>query len=142
MYSNRDKIVKKANEQTTEIEDEVARALFELENKKVESPEDIKKVKLCSAKYYGEDDKKVLHVMVPYPLFSVVKKNYLTIVPYLENKFKCTVALTARRTILSKYGTLSSTFVEKRKGSEKRPYSRTLTSVHNSYLEDIVPFLP
>eukprot|EP00826_Nyctotherus_ovalis_P000097 TRINITY_DN0_c1444_g1_i3.p1 TRINITY_DN0_c1444_g1~~TRINITY_DN0_c1444_g1_i3.p1 ORF type:complete len:216 (-),score=109.80 TRINITY_DN0_c1444_g1_i3:54-701(-) len=130
MYSNRDKIVKKANEQTTEIEDEVAKAFFELENKKVDSPEDIKKVKLCSARYYSEGDKKVLHVTVPYPLFALVRKNYLTIVPYLENKFKCTVALTARRTILSKY--------EKRKGSEKRPYSRTLTSVHNSYLEDII----
>eukprot|EP00826_Nyctotherus_ovalis_P026334 TRINITY_DN2058_c0_g1_i1.p2 TRINITY_DN2058_c0_g1~~TRINITY_DN2058_c0_g1_i1.p2 ORF type:complete len:108 (-),score=42.23 TRINITY_DN2058_c0_g1_i1:180-503(-) len=107
MYSNREKIVKKPNEQTTEVEDEVAKTFFELENKKVDSPEDIKKIKLVSAKYYGQDDKKILHIVVPYPLFGLVKKNYLTIVPYLENKFKCTVALTARRTIISKYGIFS-----------------------------------
>ena len=105
MYSNRDKIVKKSSEQTTETEDEVAKAFFELENKKIESPEDIKKIKLNSAKYYGEDNKKVLHIVVPYPLFALVKKNNSTIVPYFEGKFKCTVALTACRTILSKYGT-------------------------------------
>lgn len=139
MYSNRDKIVKKPNEQTTETEDEVAKAFFELENKKVDSPEDIKKIKLTSAKYFGEGEKKVLHIVVPYPLFALVKKNHLTVVPYLENKFKCTVALTARRTILSKYGIFPLLmFIEKRKGSEKRPFSRTLTAVHNSYLEDIV----
>ena len=105
MYSNRDKIVKKDKGQTTEIEDEVGKALFELENNsKVEFPEDIKQLKLASAKYYGEGDNKVLHIVIPYPLFNFVRKNYTTLIRYLESKFKCTVGFTAQRTILSKYG--------------------------------------
>lgn len=106
MYSNRDKIVKKAGATATEIEDEVAKALFELENSTKEAPvvADIKKLKLSGAQYLGEGDKKVLHIIVPYPLYSLVRKHHAAIVPYLEGKFKCTVALTAQRTILSKYG--------------------------------------
>ena len=107
MYSNRDKIAKKDKAQTTEIEDEVGKARFELENNsKVEYPEDIKQLKLTSAKYYGEGDKKVLHIVIPYALFHLVRKNYSTLIRYLESKFKCTVGLTAQRTILSKYGIL------------------------------------
>ncbi len=145
MYSNRDKIVKKAGATTTEIEDEVAKALFELENNTKEAPvaEDIKKLKLVAAQYHGEGDKKVLHIVVPYPLFALVRKHYSAIVPYLENKFKCTVALTAQRTILSKYGIFYYTSpIEKRKGSQKRPRSRTLTAVHDAFLEDIVMLRP
>lgn len=144
MYSNRDKIVKKGKATATEIEDEVAKALFELENNaKVQAPEDIKKIKLSAAQYLGEGDKKVLHIVIPYPLYSLIKKNHSTIVPYLEGKFKCPVVLTAQRTILSKYGTLHlTTFIEKRKGSQKRPRSRTLTAVHDAFLEDIVMLRP
>ena len=107
MYSNRDKIVKKDKGQTSETEDEVAKALFELENNsKVEYPEDIKKLQLASAEYYGKGDQKVLHIVVPFTLFPLVRKNHSVLIRYLEGKFKCTVGLTAQRTILSKYGML------------------------------------
>ena len=109
MYSNRDKIAKKGNVSATEIEDEVAKALFELENNIKEAPvvADIKKIKLASAQYVGDAEKKILHIVVPYPLYSLVRKNHGAIVSHLETKFKCPVALTAQRTILSKYGTES-----------------------------------
>ena len=106
MYSNREKIAKKGNVAATETEDEVAKALFELENNVKDAPvEEIKKIKLSGAQYIVEGEKKILHIMVPYPLYALVKKNHATIISYLEGKFKCSVAITAQRTILSKYGT-------------------------------------
>ena len=131
MYSNRDKIAKKGEVKPTEIEDEVAKTLFELENSaKPEIVAEIKQVKLAQAQYHGEGDNRILQIMVPFPVYAIAKKHYTTIVPYLEGKFKCPVVMIAQRTILSKY--------EKRKGSQKRPRSRTLAAVHEAYLNDIV----
>ena len=105
MYSNREKIAKKGNAAATETEDEVAKALFELENSiKDASVAEIKKIKLSGAQYLGEGEKKILHITVPYPLYALVRKNHAVVVSYLEGKFKCPVAITAQRTILSKYG--------------------------------------
>ena len=106
MYSNRDKIVKKANEKPNETEDEVAKALFELENhvKEAEVPK-IKSVKFSHAQYLTEGAIKILHITVPFPILATIHQNYSIIVPYLESKFKCPVVVVAQRTILSKYGT-------------------------------------
>jgi hypothetical protein len=140
MYSNRDKIVKKGDAKTTEIEDEVAKALFELENTtKDEQAETIKKIKLASAAYVADkSDLKVLLIVVPFPLYTHVRKCYATTVAHLERKFGCRVVIVAQRRILSRYGTCPTLFLEKRKGSQKRPHNRTLTAVHDAYLEDIV----
>ena len=109
MYSNRDKIVKKGKEAATETEDEVAKALFELQNNtKAPVSEEIKKIKLSKAQYFGEGNQKILHITVPYPLFALVRNNFQAIVPHLEDKFKCPVAFTAQRTILSKYGIMAT----------------------------------
>ena len=105
MYSGRDKIVKKKNEKTSETEDEVAKALFELENTQVEGGvEGIKKVKFTNAEYLTEGENKVLLIVVPFPLYIYVKKNYAAITNYLAGKFKVPVFIVAQRTILSKYG--------------------------------------
>ncbi len=108
MYSNRDKIVKKGNVKPTETEDEVAKALFEFENSlkdvSAEKTKQIKQIKLASAQYVTEGGNKVLLVMVPFPLYHVVRENFNQILPYLEGKFKCPVALVAQRTILSRHG--------------------------------------
>lgn len=105
MYSNRDKLIKKKEEKATETEDEVAKALFELENAvKPEKQEEIKKIKLLRAQYLIEKDVKVLLIVVPYPLLGLVKKNYAGIIQSLETKFKCPVVIVAHRTIMSKYG--------------------------------------
>jgi small subunit ribosomal protein S7e len=105
MYSGRDKIVKKKDEKTTETEDEVAKAFFELENTNVEGGvEGIKKVKFTKAEYVSEGENKVLLIVVPFPLYTYVKKNFATISNYLAGKFKVPVFLVAQRTILSKYG--------------------------------------
>ena len=109
MYSNRDKIVKKNKANPSETEDEVAKALFELENNVKEVNKDanidnIKKIKLSGAQYLNLAEKKILHIFVPYKIFPLVRQNFSTVVPYLENKFKCPVVIVGQRTILSKYG--------------------------------------
>jgi len=110
MYSNRDKIVKKANEKPNETEDEVAKALFELENHVKETEvSKIKSVKFSHAQYLTEGAIKILHITVPFPILATIHKNYAIIVPYLEGKFKCPVVVVAQRTILSKYGILNLT---------------------------------
>ena len=105
MYSNRDKIVKKGDVKPTETEDEVAKALFELENSAAkEIVADIKKLKLTEAKYHTQGENKVLQITVPFTIHPFVRLHYKDIVPYLETKFKCPVGIIAERTILSKYG--------------------------------------
>lgn len=105
MYSNRDKIAKKGDAKPTDVEEEVAKILFELENAvPKEIVGDVKKLKLTEAKYHTQGDNKVLQITVPYPLHALVKAHYKDIVPFLETKFKVPVGIVAQRTILSKYG--------------------------------------
>ena len=131
MYSNRDKIVKKGEAKTTELEDEVAKALFELDNSAKEHVEQVKKFKFANATYVdSKAGVKALLIVVPYPLYASARQGFGTIVKALEEKFSCPVVIVAQRKILSKY--------EKRKGSQKRPMNRTLTAVHDAYLDDVV----
>lgn len=106
MYSGRDKIIKKGKEKATEIEDEVAKALFELENTQIETGvEGIKKIKFTKAQTFTmEGDAKALIIYVPYPLFPLVKKDFVHINKFMTAKFKCPVFIVAERVILSKYG--------------------------------------
>merc|ERR1719261_1981138 len=72
-----------------------------------------------------------LVVFVPFRCWSKVQKIQGRLVRELEKKFqKKHVVLVAQRTILDKNF--------KRKGISCRPRSRTLTSVHESILDDIV----
>ncbi len=109
MYSNRDKIVKKGNVKPTEIEEEAAKALFEFENTlkdaSAEKTKKVKQIKLASAQYVVDGGNRVLLIMIPFPLYHIVRENFNEILPYLEGKFKCPVALVAQRTILSRHGT-------------------------------------
>jgi len=106
MYSSKDKIIKDKDAKTSEIEEEVAKALVELENNSKDAGADLKKLKINAASYLGEGDKRILHIVVPYPLLALVRKNHSTLINNLETKFKVPVAITGKRTILSKYGIL------------------------------------
>lgn len=69
--------------------------------------------------------------MIPYTPFKLyVKPNHARIVTELEKKTKRHVILISQRTMMKKN--------TKRAGLRIRPRSRTLTSVQNSMLEDIV----
>merc|ERR1711904_322318 len=75
--------------------------------------------------------RKATVIFVPYRAWKSVKKIHGRLIREMEKKLsKRHVVFTAERTILGK------TF--RRKGLTVRPRSRTLTSVHESILEDIV----
>merc|ERR1719221_2142296 len=109
MINARKKILKEKGAAPTELEEEVAKALFEIEVK----------------------NRIALVVHVPYRVWKSVCKIQGRLIRELEKKFsKKHVIFVAKRTILDKNF--------RRKGLNMRPRSRTLTSVHESVLEDIV----
>merc|ERR1712232_1249283 len=114
------------------LEEEVAKALFDIE---VSPSSDIKSelrdVFISSAKEIDVKQKKAVIVHVPYRAWQTVKKIQGRLIRELEKKFsKRHVVFVANRTILDKNF--------RRKGLKVRPRSRTLTSVHENILEDIV----
>lgn len=69
-------------------------------------------------------------IMIHYRSLAAVKKVHTRLVSELEKRFARPVVLIFQRTILPKY--------LKSKGQQKRPYSRTLTVVHDNILEDLM----
>merc|ERR1719434_589156 len=92
----------------------------------------MKDVVISSAKEIdGVKGQRIIIVHIPYRSWRTVVKIQNRLVRELEKKFtKKHVILVANRTILDKNF--------RRKGYQVRPRSRTLTSVHESILEDVV----
>merc|ERR1719378_1676048 len=109
MQLARKKIVKEKGAAPNELEEEVAKALEELEVKA---------------------GRKVAVVIVPFRSWKSVQKIQGRLIRELEKKFsKRHVVFTANRTILNKNF--------RSQGFQIRPRSRTLTSVQEQVLEDI-----
>uniref|UniRef100_A0A7S1AY43 40S ribosomal protein S7 n=1 Tax=Noctiluca scintillans TaxID=2966 RepID=A0A7S1AY43_NOCSC len=127
------KIVKEKGAALNEAEEQVAKALIEIETSPSnEIKSEVKDVVISSAKEIdGVKGQRVIIVHVPYRSWRTVVKIQSRLVRELEKKFtKKHIVLVANRTILDKNF--------RRKGYQVRPRSRTLTSVHESILEDIV----
>ena len=56
------------------------------------------------AEYVTEGENKALVIVVPFPLYPLVKKNFAAVTNFMAGKFKVPVFIIAQRTILSKYG--------------------------------------
>lgn len=75
--------------------------------------------------------RKAAVVVIPFnSLKALAKGGQKKLIPELEKKLKMPVVITAKRTIQSK-------FLKAHK-SQMRPRSRTLTSVHEAILEDLI----
>eukprot|EP00929_Paragymnodinium_shiwhaense_P052034 TRINITY_DN2609_c1_g1_i1.p2 TRINITY_DN2609_c1_g1~~TRINITY_DN2609_c1_g1_i1.p2 ORF type:complete len:194 (-),score=81.35 TRINITY_DN2609_c1_g1_i1:52-633(-) len=132
MLNARKKIVKEKGQTPTELEEEVAKALFDIE---VSPSSDIKSelrdIYITGAKEVDVKQKKAVIVNFPYRCWATVKKIQGRLIRELEKKFsKRHVVFMANRTILDKNF--------KRKGLKTRPRNRTLTAVQDSILEDII----
>mmetsp|Transcript_87636 Transcript_87636/g.151804 ORF Transcript_87636/g.151804 Transcript_87636/m.151804 type:complete len:195 (+) Transcript_87636:65-649(+) len=134
MITTRKKIVKDKGVAPTELEDEVARALLDIEVSP-SSPikADLHDIYISGAKELEvKQGRKAVIVYFPFRVWKSVGKIHGPLIRELEKKFggKRPVIFVANRTILDKNF--------RRKGLQVRPRTRTLTSVHEAILEDVV----
>jgi small subunit ribosomal protein S7e len=133
MLNVRKKIVKEKGAVPNELEEEVAKALFDIEvSPSSEIKGDVRDIYINSAKEVEvKANKKAIIVSVPFRVWKTVQKIQGRLIREMEKKFnKRHVMFVATRTILD------TNF--RRKGLKVRPRTRTLTSVHESMMEDIV----
>merc|ERR1719389_892456 len=127
------KIVKEKGAVPNELENEIAKALLDLEvSNTSEIKNELREIVISGAKEFEvKQGRKVAVVFVPYRAWKSVQKIQGRLIRELEKKFsKRHVVFTANRTILNKNF--------RRQGFQVRPRSRTLTSVQEEVLEDIV----
>ena len=126
------KVAKAKNAKVTELEQAVAKALFDLETSTKDLTQDLADLFFVAAKEVTvEGNKKAVVVFVPYRQHGKYKKIQSRLIRELEKKLGRQVAIIAQRTILSK------NYARANPG-QARPRSRTLTAVHNAVLEDLV----
>jgi len=135
MSNSKAKLYKKAAEKPSQLEETVAQALFDIENSSTDLKNDVKDLYIASAKEIettikGKKGKNIILISVPVPCLKLLNKVHARLVPELEKKLKNPVLFIAKRTIQSKW--------LKTHKSQMRPRNRTLTSVHDSILEDLV----
>mmetsp|Transcript_78845 Transcript_78845/g.176706 ORF Transcript_78845/g.176706 Transcript_78845/m.176706 type:complete len:194 (+) Transcript_78845:76-657(+) len=133
MLNARRKIVKEKGAAPTDLEEEVAKALFDIEvSPSSDIKTDLKDIYMSAAKEMDVGKTgKVVVVYFPFRVWKSVLKIQGRLIRELEKKFnKKQVVFVANRTILDKNF--------RRKGLKVRPRSRTLTAVHESILQDVV----
>lgn len=133
MANARAKIVKRSGETPSDLELEVAKALFDIEvSPSCDFKAELKEIVISAAQELEvKAGRKAIIVHFPYKSWRVVAKIHGRLIRELEKKLsKKHVVLTADRTMINKNF--------RRMGIEVRPRSRTLTSIHESILDDIV----
>merc|ERR1712194_798727 len=119
----------------TELEEEVAKALLDLEvAPQSDIKADLRDIYISNAQDVEVKSRTALVIHVPFRAWKSVKKVHGRLIRELEKKFsKKHVVFVASRTIMDK------TFRRGGKSNMKiRPRNRPLPSVHESILEDVV----
>eukprot|EP01137_Pigoraptor_chileana_P021034 Opistho-2@84232 len=135
MLTARKKIVKPAGVEPTELEDSVAQALFDLEVNSADLKAELRDLHITGAREVDVGaNKKAVILFVPVPLLKSFHKVQTRLVRELEKKFSGKhVIVLAQRRILPK-----ATRKDGGRQKQPRPRSRTLTTVHEAILEDMV----
>mmetsp|Transcript_20451 Transcript_20451/g.61748 ORF Transcript_20451/g.61748 Transcript_20451/m.61748 type:complete len:193 (-) Transcript_20451:47-625(-) len=128
------KIQKPNGEEPDEIETQVANELHNLEQSSTEIKAELRELYFLSAHEHDVGGgKKAIRIMVPFPLLKSYHKIQSRLVRELEKKFSGKhVIIIAQRTIMS------MNYARSAKTKGPRPRSRTLTSVYESILDDLV----
>ncbi len=134
MFTSRNKIKKEQGAEPTDIEKEVAQAIFDLEANANDLKSDLHDLYFLSAKEVDvSSGKKAVVIFVPYRQLPNYHNIQHRLVRELEKKFSGRhVVIIAQRRILPKPSK------NNHKKAQRRPRSRTLTAVHDSILEDLV----
>ncbi|KMZ71812.1 40S ribosomal protein S7 [Zostera marina] len=131
MFTARRKIQKDKGLEPSEFEDSVAQAFFDLENTNQELKSDLKDLFINSAVQLDvAGNKKAVVIQVPFRLRKSYRKIHVRLVRELEKKFsgKDVIVIASRRIVRP----------PKKGSAVVRPRNRTLTSVHEAILEDVV----
>ncbi|CAJ0566050.1 unnamed protein product, partial [Mesorhabditis spiculigera] len=127
------KLVLPAGQAPTEIEKQIAGSLTDLENSK-DLRGQLRELYIVGVKEIDHGNKKIVVVYVPFPQLKLFNKIQVQLIRELEKKLGGKhVVFIAKRRILPKPQRGNKRIPEK----QKRPRSRTLTSVHEAILEDI-----
>jgi len=135
MFTARKKIIKKKGVEPSELENQVAQALFDLEQTSQELKSELRDLTFVSTKEFdvGNTGKKSIVIFVPFRLLKSYHRIQVRLIRELEKKFSGKhVLIIAQRRILRK------TSKNNHKKHQKRPMSRTLAAVHEAILEDLV----
>eukprot|EP00012_Vannella_robusta_P003285 CAMPEP_0206182560 /NCGR_PEP_ID=MMETSP0166-20121206/132_1 /ASSEMBLY_ACC=CAM_ASM_000260 /TAXON_ID=95228 /ORGANISM="Vannella robusta, Strain DIVA3 518/3/11/1/6" /LENGTH=194 /DNA_ID=CAMNT_0053597281 /DNA_START=44 /DNA_END=628 /DNA_ORIENTATION=+ len=128
----RRKIQKEGNAVPDELEQNVGQALYDLEQGS-DLKQELKYLYIVSAKEVTVGPgKSAIVVVIPFRLLNNFRRIQTRLVHELEKKFAKNVVIIAQRRILQKPGR------NNRVKRQKRPMSRTLTSVHNAMLDELV----
>jgi small subunit ribosomal protein S7e len=118
----------------SEFEYHVAQTLGEIEASSGDLKGELKEIRITGAsefesKYRGAVRQAVI-IFIHHKSQVALRKVHSRLQSELAKRFRRPVVLILQRTILPKYF--------KSKGQQKRPYSRTLTQVHEAILEDLI----
>jgi len=135
VFTVRGKIQKEKGKTPTSLENTVAQALYDIQSnpQAKDLGEALKPLYIVSASQVDvPGGRNAIVVFVPYTLRLQFRQIQTRLVRELEKKFAKTVVFIAQRRIIQKTGRNN-----KRK-QQKRPFSRTLTAVHDAILDDLV----
>ena len=132
MFTASAKIRKAGGAEPDEFEQSISQAIFELEmNSDLKT--NLRELYISGAKELEVVGRKVVIIFIPVPQLRSFQKIQVRLVRELEKKFSGKhVVLVAQRRILPKPSRKT------RNQKQMRPRSRTLTSVHENILDDLV----
>ena len=129
------KLIKPGDAPPTELESRIAAYLTELAQTYEDLKNQLNELYFVGAEKFEHGDKSCILIWVPFPLLRDFQKCHEDIVRELEKKFSGShVVILAKRRIIPKPLRGKNRLVEK----QKRPRSRTLTAVHEGFLNDLV----
>merc|ERR1711934_411991 len=134
MFNRREKIIKKDGAKPTELEEEVAKRLHQIELENMELKKALSIILITNAQMvdYEDADKtpaQYLLVRILHRSLGAFKKAGYKVLEQLEAHYQKPVIIVANRTIISPSA--------KHPPSQMRPRSRTLTAVHKEILGDV-----